>query len=108
MHPQAQFDARAPGIEDAVCGALASARPSLDEILSLWPVGRHNRIVLRARLAADGAISIGAHMREQTLEGQPPDLARDVRRIRDDVPVVLELDEVGSVVVPMRALKARR
>jgi hypothetical protein len=95
-------------IEDTVRAALAGAHPSLDEILSLWPVGRHDRIVLRARLGTDGAISIGAHMREHAFEGQPRDLARDVRRIRNDVPVVLELDEVGSVVVPMRTLKTGR
>jgi hypothetical protein len=96
------------GIEDAVRLALGGARPSLDEILSLWPVARHDRIVLWARVSTDGAISLGARLREQAFEGQSPALARDVRRIRNDVPVVLELDNVGSVVVPMRELKARR
>ena len=53
------------GIENAVRGALATARPSLDEILSLWPAGHHGRIVLRAKLGTDGAMSIGAQMRDQ-------------------------------------------
>jgi hypothetical protein len=95
-------------IESAVRAALAGARPSLDEILSLWPTGQRGRVVLWARLGADGAISTGAHLREQASEAQPPDVARDVRRIRNDVPVVLALDDVGSVVVPMRTLEASR
>jgi hypothetical protein len=92
----------------AVRAAVAGARPSLDDVLSLWPAGQRYRVVLRARLGADGGVSIGAHLREQAVEAQAPDVARDVRRIRSDVPVVLELDEASSVVVPMRTLKARR
>lgn len=106
----ARGDARATHvrIENAVRAALAGARPSLDEILSLWPAGQRDRIVLRARLGADGGISTGALLREQAFEAQPPDVARDVRRIRNDVPVILELDEVGTVVIPMRALETSR
>jgi hypothetical protein len=105
-----RVDTRAPdaGIEGAVRAGLADARPSLDEILSLWPVGHHDRIVLWARLGADGGIAVGAHLREEPFGARPPEVARDVRRIRNDVPVVLELDTVGSVVVPMRALKTER
>ena len=61
-----------------------------------------------ARLGTDGGLAVGAQLREQALEAQPPEVARDVRRIRNDVPVVLELDAVGSVVVPMRTLKTAR
>jgi hypothetical protein len=106
----ARVDTRAPdaGIEGAVRAGLVDARPSLDEILSLWPAGHHGRVVLWVRVGTDGGVTVGAHLREQALEAQPPDVARDVRRIRNDVPVVLELDAVGSVVVPMRALKTGR
>ena len=105
----ARLDTRAPDarVEGAVRAGLADARPSLDEILSLWPVGHHDRVVLWARLGTDGGLAVGAQLREQALEAQPPEVARDVRRIRNDVPVVLELDAVGSVVVPMRALTGR-
>jgi hypothetical protein len=106
---RARVDTGAPaGIEGAVRAALAGARPSLDEILSLWPVGHHDRIVLWARLAVDGGIAVGAHLREQPFGAQTPAVARDVRRIRNDVPVILEVEAVGSVVIPMRALKTGR
>jgi hypothetical protein len=92
-------------IEDAVRAALAGARPSLEEILSLWPLARRDRVVLWAELGADGAICVRATLREHVLRREPVDLARGVRRIRDDVPVVLGLAGVGQVVVPMRALR---
>jgi hypothetical protein len=91
-------------IVDAFRGALAAARPSLEEILSLWPFGRRNGVVLWAKLDTDGSVSIGASLRERALEREPPDVVREVRRIRDDVPVVLERMGVGRVVLPMREL----
>jgi hypothetical protein len=105
----ARLDTRASdaGIEGAVRAGLAGTRPSLDEILSLWPVGHHDRVVLWARVGADGGLAVGARMRDQPFGTQPPEVAREVRRIRNDVPVVLELDAVGSVVVPMRTLTGR-
>jgi hypothetical protein len=91
-------------VEDAVRAALAGARPSLEELLSLWPFGRRDAVVLRATLGTDGAVSVGANLRERVLESEPSDLARGVRQIRGDVPVVLELAGVGWVVVPLRSL----
>ncbi len=91
-------------IEGAVRAALVGARPSLEEILSLWPLGRRGSVVLWAELGADGAICVRASLREQVVQSEPSDLARGVRRICDDVPVVLELAGVGRVVVPMRTL----
>jgi hypothetical protein len=94
-------------IVDAFRDALAAARPSLDEILSLWPFGRHNGVVLWAKLEVDGSVSIGANLRERALEREAPEVVREVRRIRDDVPVALERVGVGRVVMPLRELRDR-
>ena len=90
--------------EEAARRALAGAQPSLAEILSLWPAERRLRIVLWVKLGEAGTIVIGAHPREQPIAGAAPEVKRLVRRIRADVPVVLELPDGGTVVVPLRVL----
>jgi hypothetical protein len=107
-HAGARLDTGAArvALEDAVRVALTGKRPALEEILSLWPVDRHDRLVLWARLGPGGEVALGAHLREQPHEeAWARDLARDVRRIRDDIPVVVELAGAPKVVVSLRALR---
>ena len=91
--------------EEAARRALSVAQPSLEEILSLWPVERRFHIVLWVKLGEAGNVVIGAHPRGQPIAGAPPEVKRLVRRIRTDVPVVLELHDGVTVVVPLRALR---
>ena len=90
--------------EETARRPLSGAEPSLDEILSLWPADRRLPIVLWVKLGEAGNIVIGAHPRQPLIAGAPPEVKRLVRRIRSDVPVVLELPD-GTVVVPLRALR---
>ena len=100
-----------PTPEEAARRAVSGAQPSLDEILSLWPADRHDRIVLWVKLGEAGEagergdVVIGARPREQTLAGAPREVKRLLQRIRTDVPVVFELHDGGTVVVPLRALR---
>lgn len=103
--PRLEARAGPVAIEDAVRAALADARPSLDEILSLWPRNRRDRVVLWAKLGPAGEISLGAQLREHLVDGARSDLLREAQRIRDDVPVVIELDAGDALVVPLRALQ---
>jgi hypothetical protein len=91
--------------EEAARRALSGARPFLDEVLSLWPGDRRDRIVLWVRVEPAGNVEIVAHPREQRVAGAAPEIERDLGRIRDDVPVVLELHDGGTVVLPLRALR---
>ena len=91
--------------EEAARQALSGAQPSLDEILSLWPANRRTRIVLWVKLGEAGNVVIGAQPREQPIAAAPPEVKRLVRRIRTDVPVVLELYDGRTAVVPLRALR---
>jgi hypothetical protein len=105
--PTARREARVEQLtaEEAACRALSGARPSLDEILSLWPADRRNCIVLWVKVGHAGSLVIGAHPRDQPVAGAGRKVARDLRRIRDDVPVVLEFHDRGTVIVPLRTLR---
>jgi hypothetical protein len=96
-------------IDAGVRAAVSGARPSLEEMLSLWSADLHGSVVLRVRLGPGGEVVIGAHLREHADHawgGGDRDVARDVRRIREDVPVVVDLEDGGAIVVPLRALTA--
>jgi hypothetical protein len=111
-HATARLDPGAAHVafEDAVRAALKDRRPSLEDILSLWPQDQHDRLVLWARLGRGGEVAIGAQLRDEPIEGagERCDLARDVRRIRGDIPVVVELAGAPKVVLPLRALHGAR
>jgi len=94
--------------EDAARRALLAARPSVEEILSLWPTARRERIVLWVKVDEAGDVVIVAHPRDQPIEGVVEAVSRDVRRIQDDVPIVLDLPERGTVVFPLQTLRRRR
>jgi hypothetical protein len=94
--------------EEAVRRALAGARPSLEEVLSLWPADQRDRLVLWVKVGLAGNVVIGAHPRAQPLAGAAREINRDLLRIRDDVPVVLELHDQRIVVLPLRALREIR
>jgi hypothetical protein len=110
MSAAAQHAARVERLttEEAARRALSGARPSLDEILSLWPVDWRDRIVLWVEIGSARNVAIVARLRAQPVAGAAREVKRDLRRIRDDVPVVLEFHDRGTVVLPLRALREPR
>jgi hypothetical protein len=92
------------GVEPGLRHLAASARPTPHEVISLWPAEQRAHLVLWIRLDEAGKPQICARLRDLDL-GQP-DLTREVRRIRGDIPVVFELDGGRTVVVPWRLLGA--
>jgi hypothetical protein len=82
----------------------ARARPTPREVISLWPPKQRAHLILWIRLDETGKLQICARVRDGDL-GQP-DLTREVRRIRRDIPIVFELDGRRTVVVPWRLLEA--
>lgn len=93
-----------PASEQAARIAIAGARPFIEELLSLWPADRRHGLVISVKLGHAGAIEISACLRERHEEGGSRELKNDVRRIRDDVPVVLEFGDRRTV-VPLRAFR---
>jgi hypothetical protein len=80
---------------------VAGARPLLREIISLWPVDGRKRLVLGVRRDERGQPVVRACVeRNQRL----PEGARDVRRARGEVPLVLELTGGRTAVVPWRSV----
>jgi hypothetical protein len=86
--------------------ALATAgrvRGWLSELITLWPSSQRGEVVLWVR-TADGETSAGARMRAQVMAGVDS-IARRVRKIRNDVPVVVEIGGGRTVVAPWRAVQ---
>jgi hypothetical protein len=90
----------APREREAVSVAISTARPSLAEILSVWPANQRDRLVIRIKVGDTGDVSIGAQLRDR--ENAAPELKRALRRIQDDVPVILALRDGTTEVVPLR------
>jgi hypothetical protein len=90
--------------DDELRAILAMVRPSPAELLSLWPAERHGQLVLVVRVDDTGAASIAARVRQHDFDAGERALARRVRRIRGDVPVVFVLADGRVVVVPMRSV----
>ena len=89
-------------IDEEAYAAVARVRPWLTELLTLWPKARASEIVLSVR-ALGGETLAGAKMRA-TLLAEAGDVAPRVGKIRNDVPVVVELEGQRTVVAPLRAL----
>jgi hypothetical protein len=96
-------DARA-SIQEAARVAVADARPSLDEILSVWPREQRDRLVLWVFLGPAKEVSIAARFREHAFDGAPRELFRELRRVGNDVPVVVEMEDGRTLVSPLRAI----
>jgi hypothetical protein len=77
-------------------------RPSLEEILSLWPEHRRHDLVAWIIVDAAGGVQVAARLREHDFDAGGLGVAREVRRIRGDVPLVFELPGERKVVVPLR------
>jgi len=78
---------------------LSRARPLLDELPLLWHRDVRTRLVLFVRADENGAIDVSARLREHDFDPGGPELARRVRRVRDDVPVVVEVPGTRPLVL---------
>jgi hypothetical protein len=90
--------ARALPGDRALDELLARARPSVAEVLSLWPASRRKDVVVWVRIDQEGETTIDARLRE-------PHLDHAVPRIRGDAAVVFELGSDRRVVLPSRSLR---
>jgi hypothetical protein len=77
-------------------------RPMLREVVSLWPAGQRGRLALWIRRDEAGRPQIRARLRDHDFDLS--DAAREVRRIRNDVAMVFELDSGRTVTAPWRSL----
>lgn len=94
--------ARPPALQVELRGVVALLRPSPEEILSLWPQHRRDDLVVWILVDADGGVQVAARLREHDFDAGGPGIAREVRRIRGDVPLVFELPGERKIVVPLR------
>jgi hypothetical protein len=92
------------GADDELRAVLATVRPSPVDMLSLWPVERRGQLVLVVQVGETGAASIAARARQHDFDAGERALARRIRRIRGDVPVVFVLKDGRVVVVPLRSV----
>ena len=79
---------------------VRNAQPSPAELLTLWPAELRLRLVLLVRVDESGGVEVSARLREHDFEPSAPNLARQVRRVRGDVPVVVHTPGARPVVVP--------
>lgn len=95
-----------PSAAAELLAIAAGAHPSLEEVVSLWPAGQRDRLVLWIGREANGQAHVRARLREHDLDAADlaVDVARQARRIRSDVPVVFELGEGRTQVVPLASL----
>jgi hypothetical protein len=82
-------------------------RPSPEELLSLWPESRRHDLVLRIVIDAAGGVQVAAQLREHDFDVGGPGVAREVRRIRGDVPLVFDLPGERKIVVPLGWVQPR-
>ena len=94
-------------LDDDVKGAIASVRTWLTELIALWPAHARDQIVLWVQSSPGDAAGAGAGARPRAqVEEQAGDVAAQVRKIRRDTPVVVELVGGRTVVIPWRSLQA--
>jgi hypothetical protein len=91
-----------PPDEQRVGELVARVRPSPEEVVSLWPRERRSELVVVIRVDDRGEPSIQVRLRER--DGTDAVLTR---RVRGDVPVVLE-DGGRAVVVPLSSVAVRK
>jgi hypothetical protein len=92
-------------VDDEVHAAVARVRGLLAELITLWPKAEARHIVLWVRSNGEQT-GAGARMRAHVM-AEGDDIAPRVKRIRNDVPVVVELDGRRPIVAPLRSLGAR-
>jgi hypothetical protein len=92
------------GVDEELRAVLARVRPPPAELLSLWPAERRGQLVLVVQVDEVGAASIAARVRQHDFDAGERALARRIRRIRGDVPVVFMLQDGRVLVVAMRSV----
>ena len=75
---------------------ILRARPLLEEVLSLWPVGKRRELLLWIDVVGT-EVQVKARLR---------DGERRVCRVKGDVAIVVERPGKAPVVIPLQALRA--
>jgi hypothetical protein len=95
-----------PDVDDELLALLARVRPSLLELVSLWPVGQQRQLALFIGTAPSGDAQIRARLR-----GDRGDERRESTggraRSRDDLPVTFELGDGRTIVLRLAAVLAQ-
>jgi hypothetical protein len=83
---------------------MGAAKLLAEELLSLWPPALRLRLVLFVRVDEAGRVDVSARLREDDFDPGGADLARQVRCVRGDVPVVFDRAGARPVVLPLGLL----
>src|SRR5580658_8653278 len=87
-----------PDVRELVAGAGRMPH----EVVSLWPSRDRARVLVWIGRDETGRSRVRARPRAHDLD--PPDLAREVRRVRGDTAVIIELGGDRKVVVPLKSI----
>jgi hypothetical protein len=94
-------------IDGAIAAIVARAHPSLADVVSLWPRARRADLVVAIRVDEAGRPSLRAWLRAHDFDVGDADVARAIRAIRGDVPVVIDLGDRVAV-LPLAAFPKRK
>jgi hypothetical protein len=86
----------ASSADSEVRSVLLRARPLLEEVLSLWPAEKRPKLVLWVDLVGT-EVQVKARLR---------DGERQVRRVKGDAAIVVELPGKATVVIALQAVRA--
>jgi hypothetical protein len=96
-----------PDLDDDLLALLARVRPSLLELVSLWPEGQQKQLALFVGTARSGDPQVRALLCSGDRGDHRGESARSRARSRDDLPVTFELGDGRMMVLPLAAVLAR-
>jgi hypothetical protein len=97
-----------PDLDDELLALLVRARPSLLELVSLWPEAQQKQLALFIGTAPSGDPQICARLRSGGRRDQRRGSTGRRARSRDDLPVTFELGDGRTVVLRLAAVLRTR
>jgi hypothetical protein len=92
-----------PDVDDELLALLARVRPSLLELVSLWPEAQQTQLALFIRTSPSGDPHVCARLCSGDRGGHQSEPARS----RDEVPVTFDFGDGRTMVLPLAAVLAR-
>jgi hypothetical protein len=96
-----------PDVDDELLALLVRVRPSLLELVSLWPEGQQKQLALVIGTAPSGDPHICARLCSGDRGDHQGESARPRARSRDELPVTFELGNGRTVILPLAAVLAQ-